>query len=73
MSELDESNLERLESWSSDSEDSRSITGRARMRVQLQTDIEAFLTQGGKIQEVNTALGHGASRKKGVGFNNNPL
>lgn len=73
MSEFDESNLEQLGNWSGDSEDNHSIAGRARMRASLQADIEAFLNQGGKIQEVNTVMGQGASRKTGVGFNNSSL
>jgi hypothetical protein len=72
MSEFDESNLEQLGNWGGDSEDNHSITGRARMRAQLQADIEAFLGQGGKIQEVNTAVSE-PSRRVGAGFNNSTL
>ncbi|HTN32762.1 MAG TPA: hypothetical protein VL091_02030 [Marinobacter sp.] len=73
MSEFDESNLEQLRDWSSDSEDNHSITGRARMRAQLQADIDAFLSEGGKIQEVTTAICAESSRKAGTGFNNSSL
>ncbi|MBS8240406.1 hypothetical protein DYI22_07795 [Marinobacter lipolyticus] len=70
MSEFDESNLEQSGSWSNDSEDNHSVAGRARVRAQLQADIEAFLSQGGTIQEVNTAFRADPSRKVEVGFNN---
>jgi hypothetical protein len=70
MSEFDEGNLEQLGNWSGDSEDNHSITGRARMRAQLQADIEAFLSQGGTIQEVSTAISAESSRKAEAGFNN---
>lgn len=40
MSEFDESNLEQSSNWTSDSDDNHSIAGRARVRAQLQADIE---------------------------------
>jgi hypothetical protein len=70
MSEFDESNLEQSGSWSIDTEDTHSITGRARIRAQLQQDVEAFLSQGGQIEEVDTAFRNGAPRKVDAGFNN---
>ncbi len=73
MSEFDESNLENSGNWSSDSDDTHTVTGRARVRAQLQQDIESFLSRGGKIEEVDTALRNDAPRKVEVGFNNRSL
>ena len=73
MSEFDESNLEQSGSWTSDSDDNHSIAGRARVRAQLQSDIEAFLSQGGRIQEVDTSFRSDTPRKVEVGFNNRSL
>ncbi|MHA7926592.1 hypothetical protein [uncultured Marinobacter sp.] len=73
MSEFDESNLEQSGSWTSDSDDNHSIAGRARVRAQLQADIEAFLSQGGTIQEVDTSFRSDTPRKVEVGFNNRSL
>ncbi|EON93484.1 delta-aminolevulinic acid dehydratase [Marinobacter lipolyticus SM19] len=73
MSDFDESNVEPSGSWSSDSEDNHSVAGRARVRAQLQADIEAFLSQGGEIQEVDTSFRSDSSRKVDVGFNNRSL
>ncbi|QSP95269.1 hypothetical protein LPB19_02270 [Marinobacter salinisoli] len=73
MSELDESNLEHSGNWSSDTDDGHSIASRARVRAQLQADIDAFLNGGGKIQEVDTSFRSDAPRKVGVGFNNRSL
>ncbi|KPQ02833.1 hypothetical protein [Marinobacter sp. HL-58] len=73
MSEFDESNLEQSGSWTQDSDDTHSIAGRARIRAQLQQDIESFLSQGGKIQEVDTAFRSDSPRKVDVGFNNRSL
>lgn len=73
MSEFDEGNLEQSGNWSIDSEDTHSVAGRARIRAQLQRDIEAFLNQGGQIEEVDTAFRSDAPRKVEIGFNNRSL
>ncbi len=73
MSEFDESNVEQSGGWNSDTEDNHSVAGRARVRAQLQADIEAFLSQGGQIQEVDTSFRSDPSRKVDVGFNNRSL
>ena len=70
MSELDESNLEQSGSWGIESDDAHSIAGRARVRAQLQQDIEAFLSQGGRIQEVATSFRADSPRKVEADFNN---
>ncbi|BES73503.1 hypothetical protein RE428_45210 [Marinobacter nanhaiticus D15-8W] len=71
MSEFDESNLESSSSsWSSDTEDTHSIAGRARVRAKLEADIEAFLSQGGQITELDTTLRSDAPRRAEPGFNN---
>ncbi|WP_417544903.1 hypothetical protein [Marinobacter sp.] len=76
MSELDESNLEQSGNWvnsSNESDDTHSIAGRARVRAQLQQDIEAFLSQGGRIQEVETSFRADYTRKVEADFNNRSL
>ena len=73
MSEFDESNLEQSSNWTSDSDDNHSIAGRARVRAQLQADIEAFLQGGGKRQEVDTTFRSDTPRKVEIGFNNRSL
>ncbi|MEP1215202.1 MAG: hypothetical protein ABJM11_18135 [Marinobacter sp.] len=73
MSEFDESNLEQSGSWTHDSDDTHSIAGRARIRAQLQQDIESFLSQGGRIEEVDTTFRSDSPRKVEVGFNNRSL
>lgn len=76
MSEFDESNLEQSGNWAnanSENDDTHSIAGRARVRAQLQQDIDAFLSQGGKIQEVETSFRVDSPRKVETGFNNRAL
>ena len=73
MSEFDEGNLEQSGNWFIDTEDTHSVAGRARIRAQLQQDIEAFLTQGGKIEEIDTAFRSDVPRKVEINFNNRSL
>jgi len=73
MSEFDEGNMEQSANWSIDADDTHSIAGRARVRSQLQQNIDAFLSQGGRIQEVDTTFRGSAPRKVDVGFNNRAL
>lgn len=73
MSEFDESNLEQSGGWAFDVDDAHSIAGRARVRAQLAADIEAFLNQGGEIQEVDTLFRSDPPRKVEIGFNNRSL
>lgn len=73
MSEFDESNLERSGSWAFDGDDTHSIAGRARVRAQLAADIEAVLSQGGTIQELDTSFRSDPPRKADAGFNNRSL
>jgi len=70
MSELDESNLEQSGNWGNESGHTHSIAGRSRVRAQLQRDIEVFLSQGGRIQEVETSFRAGSLRKVEADFNN---
>lgn len=73
MSEFDKGNLEQSGNGSTDYEDTHSVAGRARIRAQLQHDIETFLSQGGRIEEVDTAFNNDAPRKVDIGFNNRPF
>ncbi len=73
MSEFDEGNLEQSGSWASDGDDNHSIASRARVRAQLQADMEAFLKCGGKIEEVDTTFRSDTPRKVEVGFNNRSM
>ncbi|MFV8569806.1 hypothetical protein ACNQ6O_01225 [Marinobacter sp. SBS5] len=73
MSEFDEGNLDQSGSWAGESDDNHSIASRARVRAQLQADMEAFLKCGGKIEEVDTTLKSNTPRKVDVGFNNRSL
>lgn len=73
MSEFDEGNLEQSGNWVMDAEDTHSVAGRARIRAQLQRDIEAFLSQGGRIEEVSATFRNDAPGKVEVGFNNRSL
>lgn len=73
MSGFDESNLEPADTWSSDNEDSHSVASRARIRAQLEKDIQAYLQRGGKIQQVETRFRSDPPRKAEVGFNNRSL
>ncbi|WP_404365350.1 hypothetical protein [Marinobacter sp.] len=73
MSEFDESNLERSAGWSFGGEDNHSVAGRARARAQLNADIEAYLRQGGTIQEVDNRLRVDPARKVDTGFNNRSI
>lgn len=72
MSELDESSLEVSGGWN-DMDDNHSIAGRARIRAQLEADIQAFLNEGGRIEQVDTSFRTDAPRKVEVGFNNRSL
>lgn len=73
MSEFDESNLEASGSWTADTEDTHSVIGRARVRAQLQADIDAFLNRGGTIEEVRNGLRNEGIRKVEAGFNGRAL
>ena len=73
MSELDESNLEQSGNWGNESDATHSIAGRSRVRAQLQQDIDAFLSQGGRIQEVETSFRADSPRKVEADFNNRAL
>lgn len=73
MSEFDESNPEQSGNWFIDIEDTHSIAGRRRIRAQLQHDIEAFLSRGGRIEEVDTAFRNDAPRKVEISFNSHSL
>lgn len=73
MSEFDESNLETSGGWSADAENTHSIAGRARVRAQLQADIEAFLSQGGTISQVANGFRSGGGSKVDAGFNGRAL
>lgn len=72
MSELDESSLEVSGGWN-DMDDNHSVAGRARIRAQLEADIQAFLNEGGRIEQVDTSFRTDAPRKVEVGFNNRSL
>lgn len=69
MSEFEESSLEQTGNWN-DVEDTHSIAGRARIRAQLDADIQAYLSRGGRIEEVDTSFRTDAPRKVDIGFNN---
>ncbi|MFT5986834.1 MAG: hypothetical protein ACI912_000318 [Marinobacter psychrophilus] len=73
MSEFDESTLETSGGWSADAENTHSIAGRARVRAQLQSDIEAFLSQGGTISEVANGFRGDGGSKVDSGFNGRAL
>lgn len=72
MSELDESSLESSGGWN-ETDDNHTIAGRARIRAQLESDIQSFLNGGGQIEQVDTRFRSEAPRKVEVGFNNRSL
>ena len=73
MSEFDESNLETSGGLSADAENTHSIAGRARVRAQLQADIEAYLSQGGTISEVANGFRSDGNNKADTSFNGRAL
>jgi predicted XRE-type DNA-binding protein len=72
MSELDESSLELSAGWN-DMNDNHSIAGRARIRAQLEADIQAFLSQGGRIEQVDTLFRTDTPRKVELGLSSRSM
>lgn len=73
MSELDDNNIGRSSGWPSSTDHAHTIANRARARARLDADVDEFLRQGGRIEELGNSLQSHLSRKVNTGFNNSSL
>lgn len=73
MSEQDENNSGRSNGWPSSTDHAHTIANRARARAQLEADVDAYLRQGGRIEELGNSLQSHLSRKVNTGFNNSSV
>lgn len=54
------------ERWDTTAEDTHNLTSRERIRRQLEADVEAYLSKGGRIQHLDTSM-HADSYVEQVG------
>ncbi|MBS3805283.1 MAG: hypothetical protein KGY54_12095 [Oleiphilaceae bacterium] len=73
MSEQDDNNFGRSSGWPSCTDHTHTIANRARVRARLDADVDEFLRQGGRIEEVGNSLQSHLSRKVNTGFHNTSL